>query len=428
MKKALTIAAMILMSVIVTAQTHSWELASKVDSAIALFGVKVQSDYAYTCGTLSGEFGSHGVIWRTADNGDTWNRVFVVIDSNANTNMHALDFWKDDMGLCVGNDPYITSSFVGKKAQIWRTTDHGSNWGPLNPIIGGFAEFRTIHDVHTPWPDLPFAYIAADDGIVGLSDNRGDTWAFVKLADTLSAVNAVHFITPEVGLVCNDNGEIYRTNDSGHTWMSVYSSPFFGLNDIHFNGAVGICAGGASNLITSADSGQTWSALSNPDMDFYNTAYVICPEDIRGAGEDGNEVVYSVDTGASFMNYLLPSGSGGEWIHKMDFYESKGMAVGTNGYVIRGNGNECLNTGIDNPATAHNLKLWPNPAENILKISLTDIDIEEVQIYSLEGIRFDFGLQKENSVYQLDIRQLPAGIYLIRINKSIARKFTKIDF
>ena len=75
---------------------------------------------------------------------------------------------------------------------------------------------------------------------------------------------------------------------------------------------------------------------------------------------------------------------------------------------------DTTNIGIDNKIIEHKLKLYPNPAKDVIKIKgLSESkDIKEIMVYSILGKYESIELQNENS---LDISKLNSGIYFIQL-------------
>ncbi|MBK5212795.1 MAG: T9SS type A sorting domain-containing protein [Flavobacteriaceae bacterium] len=73
--------------------------------------------------------------------------------------------------------------------------------------------------------------------------------------------------------------------------------------------------------------------------------------------------------------------------------------------------------------TITDFQLYPNPTENILNIQSKE-NIENVKIYSTQGI-----LVKEDSSKTVDVSQLSAGMYFVKIyveGKGFTKKFIKL--
>ncbi|MEO1448091.1 MAG: FG-GAP-like repeat-containing protein [Bacteroidota bacterium] len=79
-------------------------------------------------------------------------------------------------------------------------------------------------------------------------------------------------------------------------------------------------------------------------------------------------------------------------------------------------------TGIEEPAFARDMRLFPNPTQGLLTLtSATAVAVEAIQVMDLQGrelVRQQFdGLQDR---WELDLNSLPAGTYLLRIRTAEA--------
>jgi hypothetical protein len=84
--------------------------------------------------------------------------------------------------------------------------------------------------------------------------------------------------------------------------------------------------------------------------------------------------------------------------------------------------------GVDELNAFHSVKLYPNPVLNVLNIEVETSDAYALEIYDLSGHKV---LQKKGSSksIQIDISQLQAGMYMLRINSGnksvLSQKFNK---
>jgi hypothetical protein len=91
--------------------------------------------------------------------------------------------------------------------------------------------------------------------------------------------------------------------------------------------------------------------------------------------------------------------------------------------------NDTTATGIEELGTANGIKLYPNPAVNMLNLQ-TEADIEHMAISDVLGnivIQQDAMATGKHSV---DVSALPAGMYMVNIamgDRVIARKFIKSE-
>ena len=72
-----------------------------------------------------------------------------------------------------------------------------------------------------------------------------------------------------------------------------------------------------------------------------------------------------------------------------------------------------------------NLEISPNPASDFLQISNLNLG-ERIEIYDMLG-RIIFLIETTTSSLQIDITNLPSGIYMVKANEKIPQKFIKSD-
>jgi len=82
-------------------------------------------------------------------------------------------------------------------------------------------------------------------------------------------------------------------------------------------------------------------------------------------------------------------------------------------------------TSINKPLET-SIKVYPNPTANYLKISSSEISIDEVKVYNSNGAQVKSVDVNENSInIQIDLNSLNRGMYLIQIVGSDGEMFTK---
>ncbi len=248
---------------------------------------------------------------------------------------------------------FITTSFLSAQ------TDIRFEW--LNPLPTGID----IRDAKVFSADT--FYAVGDAGTFLKTTNGGTTW-FVhsNLVGTASRINAMSFINPDTGWVCNDSGKVFRTNDGGITftqqlitnnfslfdvsfvdkdhgwlcadsgytyrtdnggqkWMKIYSNYPEPLLSIEFRDKdTGFVCGEKGYLYKTIDGGLTWGLRSSGTI---NTLRKISmkADTIFAAGNNGT-VVLSVNGGISFSLATVPSA--GTALYN--------IAYAGNGYVYTG--------------------------------------------------------------------------------------------
>jgi len=73
-----------------------------------------------------------------------------------------------------------------------------------------------------------------------------------------------------------------------------------------------------------------------------------------------------------------------------------------------------LVTGINNPGILHNIKIFPNPATNILNIQNNDLKNLEIKIFNIMGMEVS-RLRTSKKENVLDLSALSSGSYLVSI-------------
>ena len=70
---------------------------------------------------------------------------------------------------------------------------------------------------------------------------------------------------------------------------------------------------------------------------------------------------------------------------------------------------------------ADEIRVYPNPAKSVINIELSDAKISEAVLYNLTGQQ----VLKLEGVGVINVSQLNAGIYLLRVLTSTDKKFFK---
>ncbi len=150
-------------------------------------------------------YGPDGVLYRSTDNGQTWNGVY-----NAVTTITTITLSTSNKNL-----GYIFAANATTNGGILRSTDNGVSWVPKGLSNVGI---RTI--TINSKGDI---FVGSDAGIYK-SKNNGDTWTGPSTAKSLST-GPIYVLTLAVNeadeLFAGTGGNgIYRSTDDGDTWES----------------------------------------------------------------------------------------------------------------------------------------------------------------------------------------------------------------
>src|SRR6056297_1194180 len=131
---------------------------------------------------------------------------------------------------------------------IWKTTDGGHDWDPVFDdhevqSIGALAVAPSNHDVVYAGTGEPWIRSNVSHGAgVFRSDDRGDTWRFIGLAESGRVGRiVVHPDDPDVASVAalghlygpQEERGVFRTTDGGESWERVlHPDPMTGAFDL----------------------------------------------------------------------------------------------------------------------------------------------------------------------------------------------------
>jgi photosystem II stability/assembly factor-like uncharacterized protein len=185
----------------------------------------------------------------------------------------------------VAYDPNTNGTYYlgGAAGGLWKTTDSGVTWKPL----GDAWPATPVSSIAVNAQNSQIVYVGTGDfhGGVGLTNgimkttDGGKTWTALGVSQF--GTNCVSSVTtdpenPSVVLATTcygpgQTGEVWRSSNGGGTWTQVipfageWTSASVSIADSSGNRTYYAASGGHSTSIyTSADRGQTWTALTTP--------------------------------------------------------------------------------------------------------------------------------------------------------------------
>ena len=81
---------------------------------------------------------------------------------------------------------------------------------------------------------------------------------------------------------------------------------------------------------------------------------------------------------------------------------------------------DALSSTEETPSNS-SFSVYPNPSYDYLTIASSEQRIDQIAIYNLNGALVN-SFEPDHTQYELDVSQLPAGVYVIQINKTIFEK------
>ena len=153
-----------------------------------------------------------------------------------------------------------TGFITGDSGVVLTTKDGGITWTRL------YAGAYGLMDVHAVDSNLLYISVAKG-GTVLKSADGGGTWSVQTVEnDSTDRGMAIWFTSPLKGFVCIGkypflNSKIFGTVDGGLTWNAVYTTTAW-ISCLSFpDAAHGFATSSAGGVVTTTDSGATWTSL-----------------------------------------------------------------------------------------------------------------------------------------------------------------------
>jgi len=304
----------LLFAVAITLITQSphWELQSSGVTA-RLRGVSAASD------RVAWASGSGSTVLRTADGGDTWQRLTVTTDQ--------LDF--RDIDAVDPRTAYVLSIGNGPASRIYKTNDAGASW----VLQFKNDDPKAFYDAMSFW-DADHGIVIGDsiDGqfCIMTTENGGRVWQRVPASALPSALeNEGAFAASGtniaifgkghawIGTGAGSKARVLRTSDRGRTWKisetPLIAGPSAGIFSVAFRDAQhGVIAGGdykkendaVDNLALTDDGGATWTLVKGLSGFRSAVAYVPGTKSLVAIGPAGAD--YSTDDGQNWVRLEGP--------------------------------------------------------------------------------------------------------------------------
>jgi photosystem II stability/assembly factor-like uncharacterized protein len=220
--------------------------------------------------------GAGAIVLRTADGGQTWQKLGVTAET--------LDF--RDVDAIDMQTAYVLSIGNGPASRIYKTTDAGKTWNLQfkNEDPKAFLDAMTFWDanhgiVFGDSVDKQFYILTTADGgrtwsrvpTTNLPPAQENEGAFAASGTNIAVFGKSH---AWIGTGAATRSRVLRTTDGGRTWQvadtPLASGPSAGIFSIAFRDAKhGVVAGGdykkeqeaVDNLAVTSDGGVTWTLV-----------------------------------------------------------------------------------------------------------------------------------------------------------------------
>jgi photosystem II stability/assembly factor-like uncharacterized protein len=326
---------MLILFLLTMLSTPQWEMQnSGVD--VRLRGVSAVNE------RVAWASGAGSTVLRTADGGQTWQKLTVTADK--------LDF--RDIDAIDAQTAYVLAIGNGPASRIYKTTDGGKTW----TLQFKNEDQKAFLDAMSFW-DANHGIVFGDsvDGqlYIMTTADGGRVWSRVPTANLLPALenegafaasgtNIAVFGTSHawIGTGASAKARVLRTADGGWTWQvaetPLAARPSAGIFSIAFRDARhGIIVGGdyrkereaVNNLAVTSDGGVTWTLVKGLSGFRSVVAYVPGTTTLVALGPSGGD--YSTDDGQTWK----PIGGPGFDTFSFAPRTSIGWAAGADGRI-----------------------------------------------------------------------------------------------
>lgn len=297
-------------------------------------------DVYFTDANTGYAVGDNGIIYKTTDAGAIW----LPLNSGTTNSLYAVQFTDANTGYVISQYNY----------SIYKTTNAGQSWTQINSYsntnYSRYGLFFTTSSV---------GWTIGSSGNIEKTADGGQSWT-TQISGTTQTLRKVFFIDANTGWVVGDNGTILKTANGGQNWSAQSSGTTRQLNAVQFiNASEGWAVGDNGTFLKTVDGGATW--VVKPIQYFTNYLYTLhffnSNEGIV-AGDYG--YARTTDGGNTFVDYYNSNLGNSKALFFVN--ASVGYSVGESGHIAK-----TENAGISWQSYADNYKL-----ENINRISFAD--------------------------------------------------------
>ena len=366
-----------------------------------LFEVTFLSD---SVGYAVGNDNTNNFILKTTDAGESWTNVSSPIISKL---VKAVYFLNKDTGWVVG-----------KQGSVYKTMDGGSIWISKNT--------GTTFDFNDVWfTKYKNGLAIGKSGNYKTSPDGGSAWATGNLTTT-EEYSKLFFKNDTLGyMLCTTDGKTWKTKDAGVQWDTFKTFPLI-INDIFFvNTSMGYVIGQTGYVRRTINGGISWNNISPAGYSSKAFSTIFSFGNDIWIGSDSGLVLYTANGGTSWKK---DTSAGTEKINSMTFTKNKtGFAVGANGMILK----RAVKTtsGINQQISDRHIRVFPNPANDQLNISLDNPGNSEflVSVTDLNGKVLLSKIYNFNgNRIQIDLDGIKSGMYLLKLmdnNQVISKMF-----
>lgn len=350
--------------------------------------------------------GAQGLIMKTIDGGLNWNSQSI---GNSRF-LKKVQFKNEAVGYILGLE--------GVGTDIFKTIDGGETWiSILNSQLPDIIDFSCVNQ--------DIIYITFEDGSLKKSTDGG---ANFQPVNNDIGVDKIQFITENIGYG-SDGVTVFKTINAGVNWVEIFhveqttfdSAIFYFVNE-----SVGFVKW-QNDLFRTIDGGETFTYLDSVTSLMLR---LFAPSE---------NILWGMSVEVPFVNPSVLT-MRGEIMSNGSFTKVEGLPQfrsihfinPTLGYGLNGGGEIFKNTTgllhLNSTNTTSKVKIFPNPANDLLNISvekISDPNPEIIIFNSIGNILFKARYSGEKDM-QVDVRSFPKGVYILEVKTVLNSHLEKI--
>ncbi len=321
------------------------------------------------------------------------------------------------------NNLYGTSQF----GSLYRSSNGGISYFGLNaPAQGNWI---------TPFEQDPTVSATLYTGYnrVYKSTNRGSSWASISQSFGANLDNLKIAPSNNQIMYASRSALIYKTTDGGATNWEITSLPGGIINYITIHptnpNKIAVATTSSSKVFVSEDGGETWENYKKNLPNFSALSVVW--------DDNGNDGLY---VGMNYGIYYIDKGLT-EWqpysnnipnvqINELEINNETNMLyAATYGRGLWVSPLETPVLGVDDKILEENVSVYPNPANDILNVKLSQNLEADIRVFDTLGklVVYQPNISISGS-HSVSVSNLNSGIYFVRINTetgTVTKKFIK---
>ncbi len=260
----------------------SWMQIATTFKKYTLLGLQItSSDALFATVTLHPDSG----IWRSLDNGDTWQRVLSV------------GFLKPHISITPNGSIFVLET-ASLGSSYFLSTDNGNSWAKVISSLNSIAGI---------WGDKAGQLFISAQGSFYRSTDSGQNWS--KIINGITGPFTYFSESPNGYLFGIQSDVCYRSLDSGRTWKHLIN--FYNVSSININKNGRMIITGDEKTIASDDGGDHWRDVVRSPIFPNGNIHIV------GVGSKGDffgsasNILFrsSLDTNSSLLKIDVPTGS-----------------------------------------------------------------------------------------------------------------------